>query len=74
MEEATVPVQIGGSTNGEFAVHTKHTCDKCFQQPIIGKRYKSSVHRNFDLCARCADAYSGPEIGLAEEVLGEYMM
>eukprot|EP00571_Detonula_confervacea_P013118 CAMPEP_0172310186 /NCGR_PEP_ID=MMETSP1058-20130122/11337_1 /TAXON_ID=83371 /ORGANISM="Detonula confervacea, Strain CCMP 353" /LENGTH=728 /DNA_ID=CAMNT_0013022955 /DNA_START=162 /DNA_END=2348 /DNA_ORIENTATION=- len=54
------------SSNGEFVVHTKHTCDKCFQLPIIGKRYKSSTHPNFDLCARCFDVYSGPEIGLTE--------
>jgi hypothetical protein len=63
-----VPAQDDGSS-GEFVVHTKHTCDACFQQPIIGRRYSSSVHSNFDLCARCFDAYNGPEIGLAEAVL-----
>lgn len=55
----------------EFFVHTKHTCDGCFQQPILGKRYTSSVHSNFDLCARCFDVYSGPEIGLSEVVLSK---
>lgn len=54
-----------------FVVHTKHSCDVCFQQPIIGKRYTSSDRKNFDLCARCFDAYSGPEIGLEEAVLGK---
>jgi len=53
----------------EFVVHTKHTCDVCLQQPIIGRRYISSMHSNFDMCARCFDAYSGPEIGLSEAVL-----
>eukprot|EP00578_Thalassiosira_sp_NH16_P017434 CAMPEP_0181113416 /NCGR_PEP_ID=MMETSP1071-20121207/20335_1 /TAXON_ID=35127 /ORGANISM="Thalassiosira sp., Strain NH16" /LENGTH=333 /DNA_ID=CAMNT_0023197451 /DNA_START=272 /DNA_END=1269 /DNA_ORIENTATION=- len=65
---AAVPAREGGS-NGEFIVHTKHTCDKCFQQPIIGKRYTSSAHANFDLCSRCFDAYTGSEIGLAEVML-----
>ena len=46
-------------------------CDVCFQQPIIGKRFTSSDRKNFDLCARCFDAYSGPEIGLEEAVLGK---
>ena len=67
---AAVPAREGGS-NGEFIVHTKHTCDKCFQQPIIGKRYTSGTHANFDLCSRCFDAYTGPEIGLAEVMLGK---
>mmetsp|Transcript_8386 Transcript_8386/g.18124 ORF Transcript_8386/g.18124 Transcript_8386/m.18124 type:complete len:681 (+) Transcript_8386:97-2139(+) len=53
----------------EFVVHTKHTCDVCFQQPIVGRRYTSTDHSNYDLCARCFDAYSGPEIGLTEAVL-----
>jgi hypothetical protein len=59
----------GGGSNGEFIVHTKHTCDMCFQRPIIGQRFKSDVNPNFDLCARCVQAYSGPDIGLTEEVL-----
>jgi len=59
----------GGGSNGEFIVHTKHTCDMCFQRPIIGKRFKSDVNPNFDLCSRCFQAYSGPDIGLTEEVL-----
>mmetsp|Transcript_34778 Transcript_34778/g.62621 ORF Transcript_34778/g.62621 Transcript_34778/m.62621 type:complete len:785 (-) Transcript_34778:106-2460(-) len=64
-----VPAAKDDCSKGEFIVHTKHTCDTCFQQPIIGRRYTSSVHSNFDLCARCFDAYSGPEISLTEAVL-----
>ena len=55
----------------EFVVHTKHTCDKCFQRPILGKRYTSGTKSNFDLCARCFEEYTGPEIGLREAVLGK---
>mmetsp|Transcript_3266 Transcript_3266/g.6265 ORF Transcript_3266/g.6265 Transcript_3266/m.6265 type:complete len:714 (-) Transcript_3266:712-2853(-) len=64
-KEADLPAEY----ECEFIVHTKHTCDGCLQQPIIGRRYTSSVHSNFDMCARCFDAYSGPEIGLSEAVL-----
>ena len=60
-------------SNVGLLVHTKHSCDKCFKEPIIGKRYKSDVKPNFDLCASCFDAYTGPDIGLSEEVLGELM-
>lgn len=60
-----------GSGGGGFIVHTKHTCDRCFQAIIIGKRYTSSKRGNFDLCARCFDEYDGPDIGLAEVALGE---
>mmetsp|Transcript_3267 Transcript_3267/g.6276 ORF Transcript_3267/g.6276 Transcript_3267/m.6276 type:complete len:112 (-) Transcript_3267:2603-2938(-) len=66
-KEADLPAEY----ECEFIVHTKHTCDGCLQQPIIGRRYTSSVHSNFDMCARCFDAYSGPEIGLSEAVLGK---
>ena len=54
-----------------FMVHTKHNCGKCYQSPIIGKRYTSSVLSDFDLCSSCFEAYSGPEIGLSEVVLSE---
>mmetsp|Transcript_16848 Transcript_16848/g.30591 ORF Transcript_16848/g.30591 Transcript_16848/m.30591 type:complete len:121 (-) Transcript_16848:2200-2562(-) len=69
-----VPAAKDDCSKGEFIVHTKHTCDTCFQQPIIGRRYTSSVHSNFDLCARCFDAYSGPEISLTEAVLSKCHM
>jgi len=69
MNASAPPPQEGGS-NGEFIVHTKHTCDVCFRRPIIGQRFASDVHANFDLCARCFEAYSfKPDIGLKEAVL-----
>lgn len=69
MEASVPPSNKGGGSNGEFIVHTKHTCDNCFRRPIIGQRFTSSVRPNFDLCALCYDGYSGPDIGLAEEAL-----
>lgn len=58
------------ATGTDFLVHTKHTCDVCFQAPILGKRFTSSERTNFDLCATCFEAsYSGPEIVFAEEAL-----
>ena len=56
----------------KFVVHTKHTCDKCFQRPILGQRFTSGTKSNFDLCARCYEEYTGPDIGLTEAVLGKY--
>lgn len=67
----SAPTPHEGGSNGEFVVHTKHTCDVCFRRPIIGQRFTSDVHPNFDLCARCFEAYSGPDIGLTEAVLGK---
>ena len=69
---ASAPPPHEGGSNGEFIVHTKHTCDKCFQRPIIGQRFKSDVNPNFDLCAHCFQAYSGPDIGLTEAVLSKF--
>jgi hypothetical protein len=68
---AMVPKPGGGAggSNGGFIVHTKHTCDACYQTPLLGKRYTSSVHPNYDLCSKCYDEYSGPDIGLKEAVL-----
>lgn len=56
--------------SADFVVHTMHTCDECYQRPILGRRYSSDV-KSFDLCARCFAAYNGPEIGLTETALGE---
>ena len=69
--KAVAPLPQEGGSNGEFVVHTKHTCDMCFRLPIIGQRYASEVQPNFDLCARCLEAYSGPVIGLTEAVLSK---
>jgi hypothetical protein len=71
MNASALSPKEGGGSNGEFIVHMKHTCDMCFQRPIIGQRFKSDVNPNFDLCARCFQAYSGPDIGLTEEVLSK---
>ena len=69
--EASKDGQERGGNDGDFLVHVKHTCDNCHARPILGKRYASAARSNFDLCARCFDAYDGPDIGLKEEVLGE---
>ena len=61
----------GRSSNGEFIVHTKSTCDVCYTTPLLGKRYSSNVHANYDVCAKCFDEYDGPDIGLTEAVLSE---
>ncbi len=59
-----------GKNRGKFLVHVKHTCDGCFQRPIVGPRFASAVHSNFNLCTSCFEKYSGPDIGLTETVLG----
>ena len=56
-------------SNGEFIVHTKHTCDNCYRRPIVGQRYTSDVRMNFDLCGKCFTEYTGPDIQLKEAVL-----
>ena len=58
-----------GGEEHEFVVHIKHTCDKCYEKPIIGKRYNSKNLTNFDLCSGCFDAYDGPDIGLSKALL-----
>ena len=67
---AAAVTDVPRSGDKEFVVHTKHTCDGCFVQPIVGRRYTSTVQTNYDLCGRCFDAYKDPtELGLSEEVL-----
>jgi len=39
----------------ESAVHKNIICDLCDASPIIGKRYKCAVRKNFDLCEKCVD-------------------
>ena len=70
-DNASAPSGGGRSSNGEFIVHTKHTCDVCYTTPLLGKRYSSNVHANYDVCAKCFDEYDGPDIGLTEAVLSE---
>lgn len=37
------------------AVHTNVGCDGCNVAPIVGLRYKCSVCKNFDYCAKCEE-------------------
>mmetsp|Transcript_86273 Transcript_86273/g.118954 ORF Transcript_86273/g.118954 Transcript_86273/m.118954 type:complete len:258 (+) Transcript_86273:59-832(+) len=37
------------------AVHEGVSCDGCGVNPIVGIRYKCSVRKNYDLCAKCED-------------------
>lgn len=34
-------------------VHFRHICDHCKASPIIGKRFRSNLRSNFDLCEQC---------------------
>ena len=36
-------------------VHFNYFCHKCFKNPIVGYRYKSSVCDNYDLCSDCEE-------------------
>ena len=36
-------------------VHEGIQCDGCGMAPIVGPRYKCSVRKNFDLCAKCEE-------------------
>jgi hypothetical protein len=56
-------------TRSEFLVHTKHTCDVCLAEPIIGKRF-TSANTDYDLCENCFD---GGGLELEETLLGEYV-
>lgn len=46
----------------EFVIHSQHTCVKCLQKPIVGKRYTSRFNAN--LCQRCFEKFPVTEIGL----------
>ena len=37
------------------AVHENVACDGCGIAPIVGIRYKCTVRKNYDLCAKCED-------------------
>lgn len=59
-------------TGSEFFVHAKHTCDVCFTRPIVGKRYTSTNHPDFDICSKCFCSYDEDKRGeFAETLLGE---
>merc|ERR1712238_523094 len=34
-------------------IHGTLSCDSCFIQPIVGIRYHSSLHSDYDLCSSC---------------------
>jgi len=42
-------------------VHNGVKCEKCFQEPIIGIRYKCSECNNYNLCANCEQKNSETE-------------
>ena len=42
------------------AQHDRVECDGCGAHPIVGPRYKCSVCKNFDYCARCEELLEHP--------------
>lgn len=36
-------------------VHERVACDGCNAYPIVGTRYKCSICKNFDFCAKCEE-------------------
>eukprot|EP00804_Cyclotella_cryptica_P002966 CCRYP_005987-RB/>CCRYP_005987-RB protein AED:0.03 eAED:0.03 QI:148/1/1/1/1/0.75/4/727/761 len=64
-KQASEGVTIGD----DFVIHAKHTCDKCYTRPIVGKRYTSGVVADFDLCEKCFKEYDGPEMAFSETLL-----
>jgi hypothetical protein len=37
-------------------IHIGIKCEKCFENPIIGYRYKCSVCNNYNLCQKCKES------------------
>ena len=64
----------GGGGGSEFIVHIEHICNKCFQRPILGRRYTSDVISNFNLCDSCFESITGPGFGFTETALGKLLM
>lgn len=64
----------GGGGGGEFIVHIDHICNKCFQRPILGRRFTSVVVSNFNLCASCFESITSPGFGFTETALGKLLM
>ena len=44
----------------EQAIHYNVECDGCGMAPIVGPRYKCSVTKDFDYCARCEETKNHP--------------
>jgi len=40
-------------------IHTNIICDSCNESPIVGIRYKSAVHEDYDLCEKCESSAAG---------------
>ena len=64
----------GGGGGGEFIVHIDHICNKCFQRPILGRRFTSVVVSNFNLCASCFESITSPGFGFTETALGKLLL
>ncbi len=45
----------GTSQLAKSAVHSNITCDECKVTPVVGRRYKSVIIDDFDLCETCHD-------------------
>lgn len=43
-------------------IHGRHTCDSCLMNPIIGKRFRATNLKDYDLCEKCHPNYQGTEI------------
>lgn len=59
MEEIEkIKVQIEELTMSQVdqsIVHSRVECDGCGMAPIVGPRYKCSICKNFDFCAKCEE-------------------
>jgi Zinc finger, ZZ type len=65
---ATIPVV--GIVDRPF-IHGRHTCDGCLTTPIIGKRFHSVTQKDFDLCEKCNNNYTGRD-QFEEAQLGKF--
>merc|ERR1719265_452335 len=48
------------SINPQSVVHPNVECDGCGMAPIVGPRYKCTVRKDFDYCARCEETKPHP--------------
>ena len=59
IEQAKVEMEaLTMSQVDKTIVHERVQCDGCGMAPILGPRYKCSVCKNFDFCAKCEE-YEG---------------
>lgn len=52
--------QISSTSTEQQVKHLNVACDGCNVCPIVGPRYKCSVRKNFDLCAKCEERGEHP--------------